>query len=102
MCMADGWTPRASAILKTLAEAGIALAALRAAVVGSVDPAPQRECLLGGAALFAWFADRLAERGIGRGSVVARSRSLSGGRVLLSTGYKAFRRPNQISAPAQL
>lgn len=39
--------------LEDACEAGIALAALHAAVVGSVDPAPQRECLLGGAALFA-------------------------------------------------
>jgi len=34
-------------------EARVALPALHAAVVGSVDPTPQRECLLRGAALFA-------------------------------------------------
>lgn len=34
-------------------EARVALPALHAAVMGSVDPTPQRECLLGGAVLFA-------------------------------------------------
>jgi hypothetical protein len=79
-------------------EARVALPALHAAIVRSVDPTPQCERLLGGAALFAKFADCLAERGVGEGAW-SHGRGVCPMGVLLSTGYTP--QTNQISAPAQ-
>jgi hypothetical protein len=51
--------------LEDVAQARIALAALNSAVVGPINPAAQRERLLGGASLLPELADRTTERCVG-------------------------------------